>query len=315
MVFPKIKDRLFSQSKNRVFFIAKTTQNELIAKPSSLSSHRMHNSAVQLLHSRSWMGASLLKKKKKKKYPLSICVGNCQAKGKAVWCLVQKHKRRHEGRARAISIYSFNSLVNKAWWQEGTLSTVTMQALYQPPTPGTINISALSDTHCMWASLALTPTAERNNELLKNMKQHREEREGENAKDWPTSYNRAAIDHGSIFLAGQSEGCWAPPKSQHSQQDLHRCFTLVLLLFPLLQFTTWNTACLYKDQQAVKVKSIKLVMFLLISWLCETTVSCCDQLWRITYKRLTSGLIWNLCCMGEGRVFLDNTERKTSVEA
>lgn len=35
MGFPKIKDRqLFSQSKNRVFFMAKTTQNELIAKPS-----------------------------------------------------------------------------------------------------------------------------------------------------------------------------------------------------------------------------------------------------------------------------------------
>lgn len=77
-------------------------------------------------------------------------------------------------RAQAISIYSFNSLANKAWWREGTLCTVTMQALYQPPTLGTINISALSDTHCMWASLALTPTAERNNELLKNMKQQRE---------------------------------------------------------------------------------------------------------------------------------------------
>lgn len=33
MGFPKIKDRLFSQSKNRVFFIAKTTQNELIVLP------------------------------------------------------------------------------------------------------------------------------------------------------------------------------------------------------------------------------------------------------------------------------------------
>lgn len=40
MGFPKIKDRLFSQSKNSVFFMAETTQNELIAKPSSLSSHR-----------------------------------------------------------------------------------------------------------------------------------------------------------------------------------------------------------------------------------------------------------------------------------
>lgn len=51
MGFPKIKDRLFSQSKNRVFFIAKTTQNELIAKPPSLSSHGKHNAvALALVH-------------------------------------------------------------------------------------------------------------------------------------------------------------------------------------------------------------------------------------------------------------------------
>ncbi len=49
MGFPKIKDRLFSQSKNRVFFMAETTQNELIAKPSSLSSHRKLNGIAQLL--------------------------------------------------------------------------------------------------------------------------------------------------------------------------------------------------------------------------------------------------------------------------
>lgn len=48
MGFPKIKDRLFSQSKNRVFFMAKTTQNELIAKPSSLSTHRKLNSVVHV---------------------------------------------------------------------------------------------------------------------------------------------------------------------------------------------------------------------------------------------------------------------------
>lgn len=79
-----------------------------------------------------------------------------------------------EKERRAIFIYSFNSLANKAWWREGTLCTVTMQVLYQPPTLGTINISVLSDTRCMCASLALTPTAERNNERLKNMKRQRD---------------------------------------------------------------------------------------------------------------------------------------------
>lgn len=49
MSFPGIEDRLFSQSKNSVLFMAKTTQNELIANPSPLSSHRKLNSVVRLL--------------------------------------------------------------------------------------------------------------------------------------------------------------------------------------------------------------------------------------------------------------------------
>lgn len=48
MAFPKIKDRLFFTVKEQhvFFFIAKTTQNEFIAKPSSLSSHGKHNSVA-----------------------------------------------------------------------------------------------------------------------------------------------------------------------------------------------------------------------------------------------------------------------------
>lgn len=62
MGFPKIKDRLFfSQSKNRVFFIAKTTQNELIAQPPP-SSHRKHNAVTQT-RARVQMRASPSKKK------------------------------------------------------------------------------------------------------------------------------------------------------------------------------------------------------------------------------------------------------------
>lgn len=162
--------------------------------------------------------------------------------GTAVWCLAQNHKGRHEEREAAISIYSFNSLANKAWWREGTLCTVTMQALYQPPTPGTINISPLSDTHCMWASLALTPTAERNNELLKNMKQQRE-RGRAGAEDWPSSYNTAAIDHGPVSWLDKVRAVWASLKSGPSQQDLHPCppNPHMLLLFPLQQFTTKST--------------------------------------------------------------------------
>lgn len=45
MGFPKIKDRLFFTFKEQgVFFMAETTQNELIAKPSFLSSHRRRTS-------------------------------------------------------------------------------------------------------------------------------------------------------------------------------------------------------------------------------------------------------------------------------
>lgn len=168
MGFPRIKDRLFSQSKNRVFFYdqdhTKWTDSKslLFVLP-----QKTPQCSVALMYT-------------------YICVFMCEShihlmyelgifgwREKVIWCFAQKHKRRQEEKVQAISIYSFNSLANKAWWREGTLCTVTMRALYQPPTLGTINISVLSDTHCMWASLALTPTAERNNELLKNMKQQR----------------------------------------------------------------------------------------------------------------------------------------------
>lgn len=52
MGFPKIKDRLFFffTVKEQGVFMAQTTQNELIAKPSSLSSHIKLNSVVRRSH-------------------------------------------------------------------------------------------------------------------------------------------------------------------------------------------------------------------------------------------------------------------------
>ncbi len=82
-----------------------------------------------------------------------------------------------------------------------------MRALYQPPTLGTINISALTDTHCMWASLALTPTAERNNELLKNMKQQREGGRARASLKLTNFIQQSSYWSWLYFLAGQSEGC------------------------------------------------------------------------------------------------------------
>lgn len=160
-----------------------------------------------------------------------------------------------------------------------------MQALHQPPTLGTINISALSDTHCVWASLVLTPTAEKKKQWAsekyeKASRKRESESEGvrraRRTRDWPAPYNRAAIDHSSMSYLDKVKAVWAPVKSGYSRQDLHPCFTPVDLLFPRLQFTSWNTAGLCIDLLAVRVKSRRLFIFLLISQLHQRTLNYCD---------------------------------------
>lgn len=98
MGFPKIKDRRFSQSKNRVFFIAKTTQNELIAKPP------LFVLPWKAQHCGSCTCVRLHQKNEKKRTPCSVCARTCQARRQQLDAQCKNkniHKRKQKREARA----------------------------------------------------------------------------------------------------------------------------------------------------------------------------------------------------------------------
>ena len=112
-----------------------------------------------------------------------------------------------------------------------------------------------------------------------------EGREGESTPQTDQLHTTEQLLIIALFLSPDKvRAVWASLKSGHSQQDLHPCFTPVVLLFPLPQFTGWNTARLYIDLRAVRMKSIKLFMFLLLLRLYQDTARCCDQLWGIAVR-------------------------------
>lgn len=112
-----------------------------------------------------------------------------------------------------------------------------------------------------------------------------EGREGESAPQTDQLHTTEQLLIIALFLSPDKvSAVWASLKSGHSRQDLHPCFTPVVLLFPLPQFTGWNTARLYIDLRAVRKKSIKLFMFLLVLWLYQDTARYCDQLWGIAVR-------------------------------
>lgn len=90
-VSQKLKTGFFSQSKNRVFFIAKTTQNELTAKPPSLSSHGKHNALMPVCE------CVRLRQKKKKNL---CCVLEVVRQGDNILTLSAKTKTHTKGNRR-----------------------------------------------------------------------------------------------------------------------------------------------------------------------------------------------------------------------
>lgn len=146
------------------------------------------------------------------------------------------------------------------------------------PTLGTINILALSDAHCMQVSLALTPTAQRNNELLKKYRKNSgDKRGGERARRRLTNsiQNRAAIDRSSVTSAGQSEGCLSC--SEVSGASGRICAHVLLLrsyCSPCCRLA-WNAARFYVGLRTGRVKSIKLSVFFSVN---GGTTGHCDQL-------------------------------------